>query len=113
MSFHFSNVQYNDIRKMMIDGASLKNGANMKDGQYEFEVRFSTYVKPDITINVENHTKKPNNYRFVPVIEEAIFKRVLAQFENYVKSKDNSLQVDRTTTVDYAFEDRIRRTEYI
>ena len=98
--FNFGADDVRRIRGYLHD--TLKNPEN------ELEVRFSTFVKPDLFADKQpansHDNYKPANYSFRPYIDKQIFTKTLAQFEQY------ALPVERIVTKDYAYKNFIRRT---
>lgn len=95
--FNFSLDEINTLRGYL--------HSIFKRTENELEIRFS-YIKDDWrkAKTFLKADEKPNDFRFVPVIEQNVFYRSLKTFESY------NLQREKSFTVDYIYEDYIRKT---
>ena len=71
----------------------------------EFELRFSTFAR-DLYVHGQpaDPTYKPNNYRFVPIIDQGVFHRALTTFQTY------GLPERRERVTDVLFNNYVRQT---
>lgn len=103
-SMNLNNDVITRINKLVNDAENVLNT--------EFEVRFSTFTKDLYDISRPTDNLKPAHYQFVPLVDEAVFHRVLTWLndgsDNVLKD-ENALKSTYTETIEYLYQGNLRQ----